>query len=128
MADNILQLKRQHSAEPLSDASITRKSPHLSTTDSPSTSTPQSVNSTFANAGTPPADDGTSTSLLNSVASPYKRHRGSVSGLDTINFAPLGPATNESPAQPKPQHATKPGTFGTFGQFVQAPMEDDEEL
>ncbi|OQO10725.1 hypothetical protein B0A48_04025 [Cryoendolithus antarcticus] len=126
-----IKLKRQHSAEPLSSESLTRKSPHLSTTDSPSAGgTPQSLNSTSANAGTPPSElNKTSSELLESVASPFKRHRGSVSGLGSLEFAPLGPSTNDPP--PKPQHGTgKPGTFGSFGQFVQAAgiEDEDEEL
>lgn len=79
------QLKRQHSAEPVTESSSIRKSPHLKTEESPSATTPQSINSTSANAGTPP--EGMSPMRGDPppeiIGSPFKRHRASVPGLDS---------------------------------------------
>lgn len=76
-----LQLKRQHSADPVGDTAATRKSPHLKSEET-DIGTPQSVNSTSANAGTPP--DGLSPAQIDAndvVSSPFKRHRSSMPGL-----------------------------------------------
>ena len=91
-----LQLKRQHSAEPLSEPASNRKSPHLKSDDSPSGGTPQSINSTSANAGTPPED----TSPMHGdqpevIGSPFKRHRASMPGLDSGIMGPVGSNTND---------------------------------
>ncbi|KAK4493873.1 hypothetical protein PRZ48_015058 [Zasmidium cellare] len=88
-----IKLKRQHSADPVSDAAATRKSPHLKTEDT-DIGTPQSVNSTSANAGTPP--DGLSPAQIDSgdvVSSPFKRHRSSMPGLAS---GVLGSNTNDA--------------------------------
>ena len=92
------QLKRQHSAEPLTEPTSVRKSPYLKTEESPSGGTPQSINSTSANAGTPP--EGMSPmpgEPPETVGSPFKRHRSSVpGGLNSGIFAPLGSNTNDA--------------------------------
>lgn len=145
--DSRSQLKRQHSAEPLSDVPLTRKSPHLASADSPSASTPQSVNSTSAIAGTPPAESKTSSSVadaLDTVSSPYKRHRASMNGLDNITYAPLGPGTNDGFASsstagatqtPQPQQSgSNPpssmfsGVGQSSSQHPSRPDDSDEEL
>ena len=146
ITDNVLQLKRQHSAEPLSDSSLTRKSPHLASADSPSVSTPRSVNSTSAIAGTPPAESKTSSSVsdaLDGISSPYKRHRGSVNGLESMTYAPLGPGTNDGFASSSTTGASQPplpqqsssgppsSMFSGVGQPAQQrprPDDSDEEL
>ncbi|EMC92700.1 hypothetical protein BAUCODRAFT_43770, partial [Baudoinia panamericana UAMH 10762] len=76
-------LKRQHSAEPIGEPSSTRKSPHIKSEESPSAGTPQSVNSTSANAGTPPESLSPThiEPVAESIASPYKRQRSSLPGL-----------------------------------------------
>ncbi|KAF2167236.1 hypothetical protein M409DRAFT_54422 [Zasmidium cellare ATCC 36951] len=76
-----IKLKRQHSADPVGDAAATRKSPHLKSEET-DIGTPQSVNSTSANAGTPP--DSLSPAQIDAgdvVSSPFKRHRSSMPGL-----------------------------------------------
>ena len=78
-----------------------RKSPHLKTDDASSVGTPKSTNSTSANAGTPP---GRASPLHgpepsdNVIGSPYKRQRGSVSGLDNnlLGLQPLEPVAPTS--------------------------------
>jgi hypothetical protein len=92
---NTSQLKRQHSAEPLLDATSTRKSPFLKGDDTPSAGTPRSVNSTTANAGTPP--DRMSPAPVEAsdvVGSPFKRQRASLPGLDSGMMGPLGSNSN----------------------------------
>lgn len=80
-----MQLKRQHSAEPLAnEPSSARKSPFLKTEDSGSASTPAS---TAATAGTPPESRSPvppSDPPAETIGSPYKRHRASLpaGGLD----------------------------------------------
>lgn len=94
------QLKRQHSAEPLSDISSARKSPHLKgPAESPTAGTPQSVNSLTANAGTPPPDDLTmSSDVPETIGSPYKKQRPSLAGLDESALSSLTPVLQEQPA------------------------------
>jgi hypothetical protein len=101
--DHAPQLKRQHSAEPVSESSAIRKSPHLTQNDSPTDGTDRSVKSTAGNAGTPPdhlspfAVEGLDAA---GVASPYKRHRSSMPGLPSGIFGhePNLPATAMSNA------------------------------
>jgi len=132
------QLKRQASAEPLSEAAATRKSPHLNTADSPSASTPQSVNSTSANAGTPPSDQATASIAdpMSSISSPFKRHRASMQGMDGSLFAPLdaggdqvyppASATTSAPSEPQPQQPAASGAIVPPSQ-AQAQVEDEDE-
>ena len=90
------QLKRQHSAEPLTDPAGMRKSPHLKSEDSAGGDTPKSVNSTTANAGTPP--DGNSPIPAEPpevVGSPFKRHRASIQDISGSMMGPLGSNTND---------------------------------
>ncbi|KAK0363506.1 hypothetical protein LTR02_011445 [Friedmanniomyces endolithicus] len=94
-----IKLKRQHSAEPLGEAAPIRKSPHIKSEESPRAGTPQSVNSTSANAGTPP--EGMSPGhvgepLSDIIGSPFKRHRSSMAGLGSGIFGPIGSNTNDS--------------------------------
>ncbi|KAK5169553.1 uncharacterized protein LTR77_005529 [Saxophila tyrrhenica] len=89
-----IKLKRQHSAEPLTESAVTRKSPYLKTDDSPS-GTPQSVNSTQANAGTPPEGNSPAPPDSAIIGSPFKRARASLPGLDSGMLGPLGSNSNE---------------------------------
>ncbi|KAF2767562.1 hypothetical protein EJ03DRAFT_145183 [Teratosphaeria nubilosa] len=133
-----IKLKRQHSAEPLPEPSTTRKSPHLKAEDSPSADTPQTINSTSANAGTPP--DGLSPAHLldanEAVASPFKRHRSSMPGINSNVFSPLGshlaeasssagPATETTKQVEQQQVATSTPEVN-LQQLTT--MEEDEEL
>lgn len=92
------QLKRQHSAEPLPDTSSMRKSPHLKTEESPSAGTPQSINSTSANAGTPPEGMSPmrSDTQESAIGSPFKRQRASIQGLDSGILSALSSSANDS--------------------------------
>ena len=83
-----------------------KKSPHLKTEEASPVGTPKSITSTGANVGTPP--DGLSPGPdAEALASPFKRHRASMPGLNnsfgsldsTPNEAQL-PATSMSDAPP----------------------------
>lgn len=94
------KLKRQHSAEPVSESNSSHKTPHLKVEDSPGGGTSPSGNSTTANAGTPP--DGLSP-LINDVtadgiSSPFKRARSSMPGLASSAFGGFGSSVNEQQA------------------------------
>merc|ERR1712029_34009 len=98
-----IKLKRQHSAEPLGEPSATRKSPYLRHEEDSPAGTPASVKSTSANAGTPP--DGSipalrQESLLDTIGSPFKKHRASMPGLESGTFAPLGSTGPDAPFAP----------------------------
>ncbi|CAK3815938.1 RNA polymerase II-associated 1 [Lecanosticta acicola] len=92
-----IKLKRQHSSDAITE-NPTRKSPFMKTDDSPPVGTPQSVNSTAANAGTPP--DGLSPTNLDTGdtgASPFKRQRASEPGPNSgVGFASLDSSLNET--------------------------------
>ncbi|KAK4547757.1 hypothetical protein LTR36_000715 [Oleoguttula mirabilis] len=129
-----IKLKRQHSAEPLGELSSARKSPHLKTDDSPA-GTPQSVNSTSANAGTPP--DGLSPmhgdDVVDTVASPFKRHRSSMPGLNSNIFGVLGSNTNDmfspSTATSTPKKEEEPHlAASTPDAKAEGKADSDEEL
>ncbi|KAI7221170.1 hypothetical protein KC333_g1954 [Hortaea werneckii] len=101
-----IKLKRQHSAEPLGEPSATRKSPYLRHEEDSPAGTPASVKSTSANAGTPP--DGSLPSLrqeglLDTIGSPFKKHRASMPGLGSGTFAPLGSTGPDAPFAPGPE-------------------------
>ncbi|GAM88042.1 hypothetical protein ANO11243_060710 [Dothideomycetidae sp. 11243] len=91
-----IKLKRAHSSEPITD---TRKSPHMKTSDSP----PAGPNLL---ASTPEAPKFTSVTEQTSldkgpmgVASPFKKHRPSMDGLESIGVPAIGlsaPATGTS--------------------------------
>ncbi|KAF2725097.1 hypothetical protein K431DRAFT_216792 [Polychaeton citri CBS 116435] len=85
-----IKLKRQHSAEPIADGTATRKSPYLKTAES-DTGTPQSMNSTSADAGTPPeaVSPKQSASQSEAVGSPFKRQRASLPNIDNSIFGTL---------------------------------------
>ena len=126
------QLKRQHSAEPLPEPSSTRKSPYLKNEESPSGGTPQSINSTSANAGTPP--EGMSpmpSDLPETVGSPFKRHRASVQGLDSGIMGPLGSNTNDvfpPPTSEASQGNSQQQTPSAEEVKMETKVESDEEL
>ena len=129
-----LQLKRQHSAEPLGESAATRKSPHIRAEDSPG-GTPQSANSTSANAGTPPESMSPKVShgAADAIASPFKRHRASVHGLDNAVFGQLdanlnGQASaNDFDAAAKKQDEQHEA-LSTPDVKVEVAMDSDEEL
>ncbi|TKA64743.1 hypothetical protein B0A55_10168 [Friedmanniomyces simplex] len=138
-----IKLKRQHSAEPLGEASSTRKSPHIKSEDSPPAGTPQSVNSTSANAGTPPdnmSPGHVGEPLSDTIGSPFKRHRSSMPGLNSGIFGPIGSNTNEvfPPSQTVDSLLKDEGeaeaeeqqhlASSTQEVKVEAKMEPDEEL
>ncbi|KAM0719284.1 hypothetical protein Q7P37_005189 [Cladosporium fusiforme] len=106
-----IKLKRQHSAEPVSEPSA-KKSPHTYTSDSPSAGTPQSANSTTATAGTPPLDGKPANSTTDSsemVGSPFKKARPSLPGMDGAMMSALNdvdPASNVAP-QSHPNNNTE---------------------
>lgn len=89
------QLKRQHSAEPLSEAAATRKSPYLKNEESPN-GTPRSANSTQAHAGTPPEAASPAPPESEIIGSPFKRARASLPGLESGMMGPLGSNTNDA--------------------------------
>jgi len=125
------QLKRVHSSEAVAD---TRKSPHLTGTDSPTIGTPQSGNSTAATVGTPPEHTKVEDQGLG-VASPYKKQRASMDGLDSTILTPLDSAqdtTSTAIIQPQaPTTASAPVTSSVTAQQrpqLAATQEEDEEL
>ncbi|KAK3648078.1 hypothetical protein LTR56_007778 [Elasticomyces elasticus] len=140
LADGVqkIKLKRQHSQDPLGENASARKSPHIKSEDSPTAGTPQSVNSTSANAGTPPENLSPAhvgDSLSDTIGSPYKRHRSSMQGLSGV-FAPLGshsdgvfPAPALEPSLKK-EDQPPPHTESALGVKAadEAKMESDEEL
>ncbi|KAK4570398.1 hypothetical protein LTR86_002478 [Recurvomyces mirabilis] len=131
-----IKLKRQHSAEPLGESAATRKSPHIKAEDSPG-GTPQSANSTSANAGTPPPE-GMSSKVTNgtadAIASPFKRHRASMPGLDNAMFGQLDAKLNGQALTYEPNDAARKqedqhGALSTPGVKVEVAMgSDDDEL
>ncbi|EME41780.1 hypothetical protein DOTSEDRAFT_177129 [Dothistroma septosporum NZE10] len=87
-----IKLKRQHSADPVNDQM--KKSPHLKTEEASPVGTPKSITSTGANAGTPP--DGLSPGPdAEALASPFKRHRASMPGLNNC-FGSMDPTANDA--------------------------------
>ena len=132
LANVYSQLKRQHSAEPIAEPTSTRKSPHLKNEDSPSGGTPQSINSTSANAGTPP--EGMSPvhgDTPEVVGSPFKRHRASMPGLNSGILGPIGSNTNDvfppSTLAPGPKD-DQTRASSTPEVKLEAKVESDEEL
>ncbi|QIW95733.1 hypothetical protein AMS68_001251 [Peltaster fructicola] len=134
LADGVkkIKLKRQHSAEPLSELSSTRKSPHLNTSGSPAAGTPQSTNSLAANPGTPPADEPSMTlgnDLPDTIGSPYKKQRPSLAGIDESTLSTLtalsdaDPASNVEPKFMELQH-----TLGGHQTLGAGTTDVDEEL
>lgn len=126
-----MQLKRQHSAEPLSESSVTRKSPHMKSEDNTDAGTPQSIGSVTANAGTPPnglappAND-----AAEAVASPYKRQRASLPGLNNSLFtsdAGFLPATSLSSAA-NPEQSGAVSTVDNKPDASQVDENVDEDL
>lgn len=121
----MIKLKRQHSADPVGDPSALRKSPHVKSEESTDAGTPQSVNSVAANAGTPPnglappANDGS-----DAVASPFKRQRASMPGLNNGMFtseAGFLPSTSLS----APSDAEHSKAASTPEVKLDAPKDDD---
>ena len=127
---NKSQLKRQHSAEPLSEPSATRKSPHIKSEESTDAGTPQSINSVTANAGTPPNGLAPPANDAEAVASPYKRQRASLPGLNNSLFtseAGFLPSTSLA----APTDAEQPRAFSTPEVSRESPQVDggiDEDL
>ncbi|KAF7187854.1 hypothetical protein HII31_10754 [Pseudocercospora fuligena] len=128
-----IKLKRQHSAEPLSESSATRKSPHLKNEESPSAGTPQSVNSVAANAGTPP--EGLTplpSDVSEAVASPFKRQRASLPGVSGSLFtseAGFLPSSSLSNPASKPDESQRAASTPDIKATPAAKQEDsDEEL
>ncbi|KAK3705476.1 hypothetical protein LTR37_013293 [Vermiconidia calcicola] len=129
-----IKLKRQHSAEPLSEPSSTRKSSYLKTEDSPSGGTPQSMNSTDANAGTP--TEGMSprhnSEPSETIGSPFKRQRASMAGLDSGIMGPIGSNTNDvfptSLSAASQSNESQPQAATTSEVKVESKTESDEEL
>lgn len=124
---NTSQLKRQHSAEPLSEANATRKSPHLKNSDSPTAGTPQSVNSLAANAGTPPPDEplAIADAIKDTIGSPFKRQRSSLPGLDISTLSALdAPPAAASTATASLQSAL----FSNNTNALPMATDEDEEL
>lgn len=124
------QLKRAHSNDPVSDS---RKSPHLTTADSPPTGAPQSGISAAANAGSPPDIASTEPAAsLSNFASPFKKHRASIEGLDS-NVLPTLEQKSEPPtSHPTPfSHASNaPSTSNAPVQSTAAtnvPLPDEDE-
>jgi hypothetical protein len=130
-----LQLKRQHSAEPLTESSSTRKSPYLKGEEDESASTPRSVNSTTAHAGTPPK--GMSPAALDPpevIGSPFKRQRASLpGGLDDALLNPLGSTNNNVYPPALPQEGsngvapTQPAAVATPASGAETKMVDEDE-
>lgn len=108
----------------MSEASA-KKSPHMYTSETPSASTPQSINSTTAAAGTPPLDGDSSFSAngaSEAVGSPFKKQRASLPGLDGAMLSALNDATPANNVGPQPQ------TSGAPVQPAQETVDEDEEL
>lgn len=129
-----MQLKRQHSADAVAE-NPTKKSPFLKTEDSPPIGTPQSVNSTAANAGTPP--DGLSlpnAETGDTGASPFKRQRGSESGVSgAAGFGSLDSSVNETILPPTSMadadaNAHQPPAPSTSQVKQESKEDSDEEL
>lgn len=122
---NGTQLKRQHSAEPLSDAAMTRKSPHMKDSDSPAgATTPKSINSVTAHAGTPPleaASLGAPNDVAEVIGSPHKKQRPSLPGFDESAYASLGPPANAISKTPQLQSTV-------FQANNPLKVDEDEEL
>ncbi|TKX26401.1 hypothetical protein C1H76_1363 [Elsinoe australis] len=132
LADGVrkIKLKRAHSNDPVSDS---RKSPHLTTADSPPTGAPQSGISAAANAGSPPDIASTEPAAsLSNFASPFKKHRASIEGLDS-NVLPTLEQKSEPPtSHPTPfSHASNaPSTSNAPVQSTAAtnvPLPDEDE-
>ncbi|KAK5135263.1 hypothetical protein LTR08_005513 [Meristemomyces frigidus] len=130
-----IKLKRQHSAEPLDEPSATRRSPQPKT-DSPGAGTPHSANSTSANAGTPPdaptpvaGDD-----PADAIASPFKRHRSSMPGINHSIFGALGTHVSDAfslppvLSTPQKEDLQPPATSTAEVKSDVKTMSDDEEL
>ena len=77
-----------------------RKSPHVANTESPTVGTPQSAMSTAAAAGTPPDLPLTDNHDVHGIgiASPFKRQRASVEGLDAAVMMSPETAQSTTPA------------------------------
>lgn len=106
-----------------------RKSPYLKTAAEESSpgGTPQSINSTSANAGTPP--DGQSPmhgDVPETVGSPFKRHRASMQGLGAgMMIPPL--ESNGASDEFLPASALAPGHSDEKVK-VEPKVDSDEEL
>ncbi|PNS20793.1 hypothetical protein CAC42_2724 [Sphaceloma murrayae] len=126
-----IKLKRAHSNDPVRDS---RKSPHLTTADSPPLGTPQSGVSAVANAGSPP-DISTTEPLsgLSGFTSPFKKHRASIEGLDGNVLPPLEQKTEAPTSHPasatqatQPSSSTNAPVQSTAATNVPQPDEDEE--
>ena len=92
-----------------------------STPGSPSASTPQSFNAGPTTSGTPPIDGQPFTSTngaSEAVASPFKKQRASLPGLDGAMMASLNDATPSNNVAPQSQ----------AGGAAKPMVDDDEEL
>ncbi|KAK3071785.1 hypothetical protein LTR53_008023 [Teratosphaeriaceae sp. CCFEE 6253] len=128
LAEGVQKIK--HSTEPLGEGAVTRKSPHMKTEDSPGAATPQSVNSTSANAGTPPdaMSPGHAEQLSDAIASPYKRHRSSVPWTSSGTFFPPALNIDDSlPAAAASSSATTDPVVKKENESVPATSEDKAE-
>nr|POF13116.1 hypothetical protein CFP56_10264 [Quercus suber] len=94
-----IKLKRQHSAEPVGGSANNRKAPFLQNGEMSSVSTPQSIDSTTADAGTPPSQSpANGEPNLESISSPFKRHRSSVAETTKL-FPPLDNGSTKDASQ-----------------------------
>lgn len=107
------KLKRQHSGEPMIDASA-KKSSHMYASETSSAGTPQSVSSTAGTAGTPPLGGNSfnTNGASEAVGSPFKKQRPSLPGMDSAMLA--SPSTKVAQEPQASSAAPKP-------------MDDDEE-
>lgn len=114
------------------DTSVTRKSPHLKSEDSVGGDTPKSINSTTANAGTPP--DGMSPmpgEPPEIVGSPFKRHRASIQDISGTIMGPIGSNTNDvfPPSVLAGGHSNNDTPSSTAPEVkLEAKADSDEEL
>ncbi|KAF4550973.1 Hypothetical protein D9617_15g043270 [Elsinoe fawcettii] len=125
-----IKLKRAHSSDPVND---TRKSPHLASADSPplGTGTPQSGMSAIANAGSPPDVSSTDpvAPSMSAFASPFKKHRASIEGLENNVLPPLEHKTEAPTSHPSiPPHAPiAPNAPSTSTAAASTPLPDEDE-
>ncbi|KAG8626833.1 hypothetical protein KVT40_005778 [Elsinoe batatas] len=133
LADGVrkIKLKRAHSSDPVNE---TRKSPHLASADSPPLGTPQSGLSAIANAGSPPDISSTDPTSLNmsAFASPFKKHRASIEGLENNVFPPLehkteAPTSHPSMSSNLPAASTTTNTTAASTAAASTPLPDEDE-
>ncbi|KAF2153759.1 hypothetical protein K461DRAFT_223472 [Myriangium duriaei CBS 260.36] len=128
-----IKLKRVHSSDPVTD---TRKSPHLKTTDSPpagpsamsTAGTPNAPKFSNVMESTPP--NGSS----GGVASPFKKHRPSLDGIDSITLPPMSTpaantaATSATDATNSKGQVAPPAALPPAPPAVSGAVDEDEEL